>query len=100
MRYLLHFIFVLILVTSLSACYHPDINQGNNYKPELIQSLKPGMQKQAVIDLLGDPVLKSPFDSNTLIYVYYNYPNSGPTTKRHVTLQFKDDVLMNIQDNA
>jgi outer membrane protein assembly factor BamE (lipoprotein component of BamABCDE complex) len=96
MRALKTFFFIITL--SLTACYHPDIDQGNHYAPEMVKSLKIGMQKVAVIELLGNPILNSPFDSNELIYVYYNYPNKGKTTLRHLTLTFKNNILVAIQD--
>jgi outer membrane protein assembly factor BamE len=92
------FFLVIILSLSLTACYHPDIDQGNNYTPEMVKSLKLGMQKVAVIELLGNPVLSSPFDSNTLLYLHYDYPNKGKTTQRHLILTFKNNILVAIQD--
>ena len=100
MRYLPTLLFIITLSFCLTACYHPDIDQGNNYTPEAIRSLKIGMHKSDVFELLGSPVLTSPFDPDELTYVYYNYPNHGKTTKRHVNLIFKKDVLVAIHDEA
>jgi outer membrane protein assembly factor BamE (lipoprotein component of BamABCDE complex) len=98
--YLLKLLFITTLSFCLCACFHPDIDQGNNYTLEDIQSLKIGMQKNDVIELLGNPVFTSPFDSNELIYIYYNYPNRGKTTKHHVSLVFKKDILVAIHDES
>lgn len=88
---------ISLLTLGLCACYHPDIDQGNDYSSASAQKLKLGMDKTTVIQLMGQPLLNNPFSKDQLTYVYYRYPNRGKTVHRHLTLSFKDNHLSAIQ---
>lgn len=97
MRGLPKFLVVLLFTLSLTACYRPDIQQGNDYPLSNVQKLKIGMDKKATLELMGQPLLSNIFTKDYLTYVYYHYPTRGKITRRHITLYFKDNKLMNIQ---
>ena len=84
----------------LTACYHPDIQQGNVWDQKTEQQLKSGMSKQQVKTILGDSILTDPFDNNQLIYVYTNYPTKGDYSERKLILTFKNDKLIHIDQST
>jgi outer membrane protein assembly factor BamE len=97
MRNSLKFCFIIFFTLGLVACYHPDIQQGNDYSLSNIQKLKLGMSKEAVTNVMGQPLLTNIFTQDQITYVYYNYPNRGATTQKHITLAFKNNRLTSIQ---
>lgn len=76
------------MLVSLSACYHPDIQQGNDLATVNNTQVKVGMSKEDVIALLGEPVLQPTFSENQLLYVYTDYPNHGTMTEKKLILTF------------
>lgn len=62
------------LILGLSACsiiYHQPVQQGNIITPEEMRQVHRGMSEQALVALLGSPVLKSTFSNDKKVYVYY-----------------------------
>tara|TARA_R110000868_G_scaffold8205_7_gene42779 strand:+ start:95535 stop:95849 length:315 start_codon:yes stop_codon:yes gene_type:complete len=100
MKTIVKLCFVITLVATLTACYHPDIQQGNILTDKQIKSLKIGMTKTDVISSFGDPVLNNIFDPDELTYAYTNEPNSGKDTRRTINLYFKNDSLVKIDDTG
>lgn len=66
MKYLLTF-FTLVL---LYGCNNTTYTEGNYIFNNKIKLLKTGMEKSAVIDLLGPPTTYAAFDENILYYIY------------------------------
>ena len=93
-------IFILLLSTLLSGCFLrpkvPDIQQGNILDDKEINQIQLGMDKRAVQDILGDPVLVSTFDENIWNYVYTFQKNGGKITKQQVILYFQNNRLVKI----
>ena len=89
---------ILIIFTTvlLTACYHPDIQQGNNLTATQVKQLKVGMSKAEVINLLGTPILEDVFNPNRLLYVYTDLPNHGDFSEKKMILYFKNDHLVKI----
>lgn len=98
MRQKLILLLILCLLGS-SGCYHPDIQQGNDYSVEAVKQIEVGMTKAEVIQILGQPLLSSPFNPNELTYVFYDYPQKGSVTRRHVTFFFKGEEVEKIQSS-
>ncbi len=94
---ILRLVFIIVCGLTLSACYHPDIQQGNDLPVVQNQQVKLGMSQEDVITLLGQPVLQNTFDNNQLTYVYTDYPNHGDITEHKLLLYFKDDKLVKIE---
>ncbi len=66
---------VSILAASLSSCslprvYRLSVQQGNVITQEMIDSLKPGMTPEQVAYIMGEPVIRNPFNDNRWDYVY------------------------------
>lgn len=100
MRNFLKCLIAATLLLSLSACYHPDIQQGNDLNDAQVKQLQIGMSRQQVFAILGEPVLNNLFDRDTLTYVYTNNPNRGKSTERKVILRFKQNRLSDINDSG
>lgn len=65
---------------SLSGCwfiYKPDIKQGNVLTTQKVHAIKPGMTKEQLVELLGNPILVNVFAENQMIYVYTIQPGHG-----------------------
>ena len=65
----------LLLALVLSACslprvYRLSVQQGNVITQEMVDSLKPGMTREQVAFVMGEPVIRNPFDDSRWDYVY------------------------------
>ena len=55
---------------SLPRVYRLTVQQGNVITQEMVDSLKPGMTREQVAFIMGEPVVRNPFDNNRWDYVY------------------------------
>ena len=77
----------------LPGVYRIDIQQGNVIDQEMIDKLKPGMDKRQVQFIMGTPPLIDPFHTERWDYIY-TYSKRGRTRKQiHITLYFEDEKL-------
>jgi outer membrane protein assembly factor BamE len=91
---------VILLVCFLSGCVHKiDIEQGNVISPGMLHQLHPGMSKNQVLNILGNPVLVNTFSDNQLDYVYALKPGYGHLQERYITLTFQNNILKDIKSN-
>lgn len=95
--------FIIGLISLLSACgsivYKSDVAQGNFVSKEQVATLKLGMPRLQVADILGTPLLVSVFHADRWEYVF-NLKRQGleePTYK--LTVHFKGDLLDKIDGN-
>ena len=77
----------------LPGVYRPDIQQGNVIDQEMVDKLKPGMDKTQVRFIMGTPVIVDPFHDDRWEYIYTYSEGGAPREQRHITLYFKDDKL-------
>lgn len=92
---------ILLLVSTLmlAACVHkPTIEQGNIVTKEQISQLHKGMSEEQVRALLGSPVMEEPFNRNRLEYVYTLKQGRHASQAMRLTLLFKDNKLVRIDD--
>ncbi|MEM7100870.1 MAG: outer membrane protein assembly factor BamE [Pseudomonadota bacterium] len=69
------------------------VQQGNVLTQEMIDRLKPGMTRNQVAYIMGEPVIQSTFDENRWDYIY-NLEIPGYVSQNiHVTLYFENEVL-------
>ncbi|MGB8635627.1 MAG: outer membrane protein assembly factor BamE [Rhodanobacteraceae bacterium] len=73
--------------------YKPDIQQGNVLSKTNVEQLKPGMSKEQVIALLGQPSVASPFDQSRWDYVSTLQKRGGKIVTKDFTIYFENDVL-------
>lgn len=91
----------LFLIPFLAGCaYKPDVQQGNTFEAAQIAQLKPGMTQQQVTFILGTALLKDPFHKNRWDYVYTYAKGYNKAERRLLTLYFKDDSLVKIDDSS
>ena len=87
----------LIAVAACSPIYKLDIQQGNLFNKNLVDSLKPGMSKRQVTLVMGSPSIISPFDQNRWDYVSTMRKGNGRMATKDLTLYFKNDSLTKIE---
>jgi len=93
---------IIFMGISLSACtiYEIDIQQGNVLDQEAVDKLKIGMSKQQVLFVLGSPIIKDAFHPNRWDYVHTFRPGKGTMTRRIITVFFKKNKLIKINDST
>jgi len=70
-----------------------DVQQGNVIEQDMINKLKPGMDKNQVKFIMGTPLITDSFHSNRWDYVYSMEPGRGERKQRRITLYFEDEKL-------
>lgn len=80
--------------------YRDDIQQGNVFTMEQIDSLSLGMPAKAVAQALGEPVLRDPLHLDRWDYVSYVETGKGEVSRQAVTLFFEDGALSRIVKEA
>jgi outer membrane protein assembly factor BamE len=119
MRKLLILIIIVLPVTQLIACatakelnekmvgvadnlpgvYKINVKQGNVVSQEMVDQLRPGMDKRQVKFLLGTPLLVDPFHPNRWDY-FYTLSQAGKEKERErITVIFDGDKLVNLKGN-
>ena len=72
------------------------IQQGNIITQAMVDQLKPGITREQVAYIMGEPVLRNTFDDDRWDYVYtVELPNIY-NSRMLVSLFFENDVLMYI----
>ena len=61
---------LLASACSLPRMYRLTVQQGNVITQEMVDSLKPGMTHEQVAYVMGEPVMRNPFDNSRWDYVY------------------------------
>ncbi len=90
---------MLAAADKLPGVYKIDIRQGNLVTQEMINQLRPGMDKRQVTFILGTPLLVDPFHKDRWDY-FYNLKTAGKQTKQErVTVFFNDNKLVNLKGN-
>jgi outer membrane protein assembly factor BamE (lipoprotein component of BamABCDE complex) len=64
------FFIFLFIIFSLSGCYRYSYIEGNYIFPNKLESLKPGLTKVEITNLLGPATIISPFEDNIWYYIY------------------------------
>ena len=72
------------------------IQQGNIITQEMVDQLKPGITREQVAYIMGEPVLRNTFDDDRWDYVYtIDVPNTY-SSRMLVSLFFENDILVYI----
>ena len=83
----------LCVACSLPRVYRLSVQQGNVITQEMIDGLKPGMTREQVAYVMGQPVIRNPFDDSRWDYVYtLRVPGFVDETVK-MSLFFTEDVL-------
>lgn len=88
-------------MNSIFQPYVPDVVQGNFISSEQYASLKIGMTREQVRQIMGTPLLASFFHANRWDYVF-EFKREGETIgkERRVTLFFQGDQLVKFSGDA
>jgi len=104
-----HLIAIFVFGALLQACswqqfrenvpgiYSMDIHQGNIVSQEMVDQLRPGMNKRQVLFVMGTPLLQDPFHEKRWDYLYSNEPNGKVRLQKRITLVFDEDELAGLQ---
>ena len=77
--------------------YRIDVQQGNVVDQQMINKLKPGMDKKQVKFIMGTPLLIDPFHTDRWDYLYSFEPGGGEREQRRVTLFFNGEHLARVE---
>jgi len=77
--------------------YRVDVMQGNVITKELAASVRAGMTREQVRDVLGSPLLTSAFHADRWDYVFTMRRAGVEPQRRSVVAYFKDDVLERLE---
>ena len=91
-----------VLLTSLiSACgsigfpgvYRIDVEQGNIVTQEMVDQLKPAMDRRQVRYILGTPLVEDSFDSSRWDYIYIVRKGRETREQKWLSVYFEGDEL-------
>lgn len=92
------YLVALGLAVAVSSCalprvYKVTIQQGNVITQKMVDDLKPGMTPEQVAFIMGEPVMRNPFDENRWDYVYTLRVPGRVERQITMSLFFTDGVL-------
>ena len=82
---------------SIPGAYKIDIPQGNVITQEMVDKLKPGMDKSQVVFALGTPMLVDVFHQERWDYVYSLQPGGEERQQRRISLFFEEGALKRVE---
>lgn len=78
---------------SLPRVHKVTVQQGNVITQEMVDRLKPGMTRNQVAFVMGEPVLRHAFDDDRWDYIYTLQIPGYYDVEKRVSLYFKNGVL-------
>ena len=100
-RLKLHSLLVLFwTMLSLSGCispYHIEVVQGNFVSREQLQVLRPGMTRNQVREILGTPLITSPFHADRWDYAFTIRRQGTEPQQRKLSVFFKVDQFDRVE---
>lgn len=92
-----HLLIIASLCAALTACFKPEIRQGNFLEKDSIALLKPGMTQAQVLAIMGRPMVQDPMHPERWDYVRWVNPNDGsPIQNWRVTLFFQGSLVARV----
>lgn len=91
---------LLVSLLTLSGCfpsvYKIDIQQGNIITQDMVNQLRPGMNRAQVNYLMGTPLILDPFHADRWDYIYSIQPGGGTMHQENITLFFNNNQLVSL----
>lgn len=81
----------------LPGVYRIDIQQGNVVDQDMLDKLKPGMDRSQVKFILGTPAVEDPFHKDRWDYIYTNAKGGSDRKQRHIIVYFQGDKLAYVE---
>lgn len=85
------------ILTNLPGVYTVDVQQGNIIDQNMIDQLRPNMNKRQVLYIMGSPMLTDFFHQKRWDYLYSTQLNGGDRQQKRMTLFFENDQLVGVQ---
>jgi outer membrane protein assembly factor BamE len=76
--------------------YKINVQQGNVVTQDMIEKLRPGMDKREVAAVLGTPLLTDPFHPHEWVYVYTDQLGAGRREERVIKVYFEKERLARV----
>lgn len=100
----MRFVYIFLILLTLAGCsaegarkipgvYRIDIQQGNVIEQEMLDKLRPGMEKGQVHFIMGTPTIVDPFHNDRWEYLYTYSKGGKRREQRHITIYFEEDKL-------
>ena len=75
------------------------VQQGNVITQEMVDRLTPGMTRSQVVYVMGEPVLKNPFNEDRWDYLYTLDVPGVIQSEQRLSLFFENDLLAEFKGN-
>ncbi len=85
------------IATHFPGVYAIDVEQGNIIDQDMINQLRPDMNKRQVLYVMGSPMLIDTFHQERWDYVYSNQPGGEDRVEKRISLYFQGDRLIGAQ---
>lgn len=86
----------LALTQSSCSLYRITVQQGNVITQDMVDRLKPGMTREQVAYIMGEPVVRNPFNEDQWDYVYTLEVPGRTERQRKLSLFFNEGVLSHL----
>ncbi|MEP6882788.1 MAG: outer membrane protein assembly factor BamE [Dokdonella sp.] len=90
-------LFVLLPLGGCGVLYKLDVQQGNLFDKDQVDTLKPGMTKRQVLLVMGSPSIISPFNQSRWDYVSSIKRGRGKMDSKDLVLYFDNESLARIE---
>ena len=90
-------LFALLPLGGCGVLYKLDVQQGNLFNKDQVETLKPGMTKRQVLLVMGSPSIISPFNQSRWDYVSSIKRGRGKMASKDLVLYFENDSLARIE---
>lgn len=82
---------------SVPGIYRADIHQGNIIEQEMVDRLRPGMNKRQVVHILGTPLLVDTFHQERWDYFYSLKQDGTLQEQKRISLFFEGEKLARLE---
>jgi outer membrane protein assembly factor BamE len=99
--YPMRILLISLTIICLCACSFPgvykiNVEQGNIVTQEMVDQLKPGMNRRQVRFILGTPLVEDTFNQNRWDYLYVKRNGEKVLSESRLTVEFDGDALVRI----
>ena len=99
--YPMRILLISLTIVCLCACSFPgvykiNVEQGNIVTQEMVDQLKPGMNRRQVRFILGTPLVEDTFNQNRWDYLYVKRNGEKVLSESRLTVEFEGDELVRI----